>query len=70
MSHERNLNAEDISEEENNMAEAVVTLLEDEELLAHYQKAAISRAQCFTYDSYMKQLLKLLENGEKEACEK
>lgn len=70
MSHERNLNAEDISEEENNMAEAVVTLLEDEELLAHYQKAAISRAQCFTYDSYMKQLLKLLENGEKKACEK
>lgn len=59
MSKERDLDPDHILPEERNMAEIVVGLLEDQEKLNTYQKAARKRAQCFTYESYVEQFLQL-----------
>lgn len=59
MSKERDLNAENILPEERNMANLVIELLDNEEKLKHYQKAANERAQFFTYESYVRQFLQL-----------
>ena len=49
--------------EERNLADVVIDLLIDGEKLQKYQTVARERAQCFTYDSYVRQFLQL-------ACEK
>lgn len=61
MSREKNLDPECILEEERNMADIVCKLLADDETLEKYQKAAWQRAQCFTYENYVEQILKLAE---------
>lgn len=61
MEKERNLNAEDISEEERNMARVVTELMKDKDMLAQYRSAAVERANDFTYESYVKQFLALAE---------
>lgn len=59
MSREKNLNPDYISGEERNMADIVLKLLGNDEMLKKYQEAALKRAQCFTYENYVKQFLEL-----------
>lgn len=59
MDRERNLNPHEISEEERNMAEAVIELMGHPEKLESYRKAAAERSRMFTYESYTRQFLKL-----------
>ena len=59
MEKERNLDPADILPEEVHMADIVLELLEDDKKLENYQKAAVSRAQKFTFESYAEQFLKL-----------
>ncbi|MGN0377054.1 MAG: glycosyltransferase [Suilimivivens sp.] len=61
MSKERNLNPQEITEEEKNMADVVIQLMTDEKKLQRYQKAAKARAHSFTYENYVEQFLKLSE---------
>lgn len=61
MGKERNLDAEDISEEERNMAGVVTELMKDKDMLAQYRSAAVERANDFTYESYVKQFLALAD---------
>lgn len=63
MSKERDLDAGHISEEERNMADIVADLMLDQDKLSRYQKAAVERAQVFTYESYVEQFLQLAESG-------
>ncbi|MCM1125429.1 MAG: glycosyltransferase [Lachnospiraceae bacterium] len=55
--------ADHILREEQNLADVVVDLLEDDKKLQRYQLAAKKRTQFFTYESYTQQFLQL-------ACEK
>lgn len=64
MSKERNLNPEEISEDEKNMADIVISLMSDEEKLKEYQKRAAQRAHIFTYENYVEQFLKLAAANE------
>lgn len=59
MEKERNLNPDYISNEEKRMADVIVNLMQDEEKLKEYQKAAAKRAQIFTYGNYVEAFLKL-----------
>lgn len=59
MSKGRDLDAEHITEEEQNMARVVTELLEKPELLHRYQEAAARRAQSFSYESYVSRFLEL-----------
>lgn len=59
MEKERDLEPSHITQEEKNMADIVTGLLLDEGKLRHYQKAAMQRAQIFTYESYAEQFLEL-----------
>lgn len=59
MEKERDLDAAHISEEERSMAEIVTDLMLDEDKLSKYQKAALSRAQIFTYENYVEKFLSL-----------
>lgn len=59
MEKERDLDAAHISEEERSMAEIVTDLMLDEDKLLKYQKAALSRAQIFTYENYVEKFLSL-----------
>lgn len=61
MEKERNLDAEDISEEERNMARVVTELMKDKDMLAQYRSAAVKRANDFTYESYVLQFLALAD---------
>lgn len=61
MSKERDLDANNISEEEKRMAQVVTDLMLNKDLLKKYQKAAFKRAQIFTYENYVEQFLKLAE---------
>lgn len=61
MTVEKDLNPNHILPEEQNMAEAVLSLLTDDALLCKYQNAAAVRAQDFTYESYIRQILNLTE---------
>ncbi len=63
MDRNRDLDAGHISTEEKHMADIVLDLLGDDEKLGHYQKAAMERAQIFTYENYVEQFLKLAENA-------
>ena len=63
MEKECDMDADHISEEERNMAEIVVDLMLDKEKLAAYQKAALRRAQIFTYENYVEQFLELACDG-------
>lgn len=60
MQRERNLNAQDISQEEQNLAAIVTGLLQDDALLSRYRRAAKERAGIFTYESYVEQFLALV----------
>lgn len=59
MQMERNLNAQEISTEERDLAAVVTGLLQDKALLEHYREAARKRAGIFTYESYTEQFLAL-----------
>lgn len=59
MEFERDLDPSHITQEEKNMAAIVTDLLLDEKKLRHYQKAAVGRAQIFTYENYVEQFLEL-----------
>ncbi len=59
MTKERDLDAAHILPEEKNMADVVLGLLEDDEMLQKYQKAAVERAQCFTYEMYVEKFMEL-----------
>lgn len=59
MKKERDLDAGHISKEEQSMAEIVVDLMLDEDKLSKYQKAALERAQIFTYENYVEKFLSL-----------
>lgn len=59
MEKERNLDPSHISQEERNMADIVTALLTDQEQLARYQRAAVERAQIFTYEAYVEKFLEL-----------
>ncbi|MBD5473519.1 MAG: glycosyltransferase [Lachnospiraceae bacterium] len=63
MNEEPDFDAEQILQEERNLADIVVDLLVDDRKLQNYQSAAKERAQFFTYESYIRQFLQL-------ACEK
>lgn len=62
MEKEPNLDASIITEEEINMAEAIIKLLQDKDLLIKYQNAALTGAQRFTYEHYVKRFLELSSN--------
>lgn len=62
MARERNLDAGCILEEERNMAQAVVTLMNDSRELLRYQKAAERRAEEFTYETYAERFLDLAQS--------
>lgn len=62
MEKERNLDAEDISEEERNMARVVTDLMNDKEMLQQYKKAAEERAGFFTFESYVQEFLKIFND--------
>lgn len=68
MSKERDLDPGHILPEEKNMAEIVLSLLEDDRKLKAYQSAAMERAQCFTYEKYIERFLELAGEGRK-ACD-
>ena len=51
--------ASHILAEERNMADVVLDLLENDEKLKNYQRAAADRARKFTFESYVEQFLKL-----------
>lgn len=59
MTKERDLDAAHILLEEKNMADVVLELLKDDEMLKKYQKAALERAQCFTYEKYVEKFMEL-----------
>lgn len=59
MAKERDLDAAHILLEEKNMADVVLELLKDDEMLKKYQKAALERAQCFTYEKYVEKFMEL-----------
>ncbi|MDE5909981.1 MAG: glycosyltransferase [Lachnospiraceae bacterium] len=59
MAKERDLDAEHILPEEKKMADVVLELLKDDDMLKKYQGAALERAQCFTYESYRDKFMKL-----------
>lgn len=59
MEKEQDMDASHILKEERNMAQIVVDLMLDKEKLENYQKAALKRAQVFTYENYVEQFLKL-----------
>lgn len=63
MSGVKNLNGDEISQEEEIFAQAVIQLLQDEDLLQQYQQAALKRAGNFTYESYIEQFLQLAKQG-------
>ena len=62
MEKERNLDASCISEEERLLADVVIRLMQDKEMLQNYQQAAVKRAQIFTYENYVESFLALSEN--------
>lgn len=59
MKKERDLDADHVEAEEENMAEIVIDLMLDDDKLSKYQKAAFKRAQIFTYENYVEQFLNL-----------
>ncbi len=59
MSRGKDLNAGCILEEEKNMADIIIDLMQDENKLERYQKAARERAQYFSYEKYVEQFLDL-----------
>ena len=59
MDPEPNLDASVLTAEEKNMAEVIMVLLSEEEILRNYQEAAVSRAQIFTYEHYVERFLAL-----------
>lgn len=61
MSEKKDLNAGNILEEEQNMAKVIVDLMQDKDKLDRYQKAAIERAQCFSYEKYIERFLDLAD---------
>ena len=61
MEKEPNLDASVITQEEENMASAIVKLIQQPGLLQQYRDAALKRAQDFTYSSYVEQFLKLAD---------
>lgn len=63
MEKERNLDAGDIQAGEKRMAQVVTDLLRTPELLEKYQHLAKQRANDFTYESYVKQFLKLVQQA-------
>ena len=65
MSKEKDLNPMHILPEEQRMAEVILELLTDQELLHRYQQAAALRAQSFTYESYIQSFLDLSAQGKR-----
>lgn len=63
MGTEKNMDAAYKTKEEKEMADVVVKLLSDRALLEKYQKAAAERAEMFTYDNYIRQMLLLLASS-------
>lgn len=61
MSVEKDLDADHILEEERDMAKVIVDLMQDKDKLDRYQKAAIERAQCFSYEKYIERFLDLAD---------
>lgn len=61
MEKEKNLDASDIQAGEKRLAEVVVDLLRTKERLEKYQQLAKQRANDFTYESYVEQFLKLVQ---------
>lgn len=59
MCKEKNLDADDISDEERQVSEVVIDLMKDPDKLKKYQNAAIERAQSFSYENYIEQFLRL-----------
>ena len=53
MSPEADFEPENITEEERKLAETIISLLEDEERMAHYREAARKRAGDYTTESYL-----------------
>lgn len=60
MDKERDLDPRHITEEEKAMAKVVAELMENREMLQKYRKAAVERAGMFTYESYVRQFLELV----------
>lgn len=65
MNKNKDLSGE-IFSEERNMADAVIRLLEDKELLKKYQEASAQRAKIFTYENYVERMLELCDNAKNE----
>lgn len=61
MQMERNLDPENISDEEKRLADVVTSLLADAEMLQKYRQAAEMRAGCFSYEMYRDAFLALCE---------
>ena len=62
LERKKNLDPAHISAAEREMAAAVIKLLSDPPLLEHYRRAAASRAEDFSCDVYVGQILDWLEN--------
>lgn len=61
MNRDKDYDAGHITKEEKNMAGIVIRLLQDEEMLKKYRQRAVERAQIFTYDNYIGQIVKMAE---------
>ncbi len=59
MTEEKDLDSGHILPEEELMAKVILKLLTNDDLLQKYQKAAMDRAQDFTYERYVQQILDL-----------
>lgn len=64
VSEKKDLNAGNVLEEEQNMAKVIVGLMQDKKKLERYQKAAIERAQYFSYEKYIERFLDLADLSE------
>ncbi len=60
MDKERDLDPRHITEEEKAMAKVVAELMENREMLQKYREAAAKRAGTFTYESYVRQFMELV----------
>lgn len=61
MSPEEDFDPHNITEEERGLAQQIVTLLEDEEQMAHYREMAVKRAGDYTAESYIERFCKWAE---------
>ena len=66
MSPEEDFDPENIAEEEKDLADRIVTLLEDQEKMAHYREMSLKRAGDYTAQSYIRKICQWANVQEKD----